>query len=118
MLTQRANDQSTKQLKDEISSLKGILLSRHQFPPTPTRGGVANGGGGIPGWQRSADLTPVKTAAQEQHSAKGSPTTTNGDSSEVTVNGVASEVQQSGNGIFKQNEDETDNKDNFLQDDG
>ena len=48
-----------------MSSLKGIMLSRHQFPPTPTRGGVANGGG-IPIWQRTLDsTTPTKTAEEE-----------------------------------------------------
>ena len=34
-----------------MSSLKGILLSRHQFPPTPNRA-VTNG---IPIWQRTSD---------------------------------------------------------------
>ena len=39
---------------------QGIMLSWHQFPPTPTRGG---NGGGIPAWQRAAvsQDSPKKT---------------------------------------------------------
>jgi peroxin-14 len=71
-LAQNTGDQSLRQLKEEMSSLKGIMLSRHQFPPTPTRGGVANGGG-IPAWQRASDssgTTPTKTL-EEQPSVDG-----------------------------------------------
>lgn len=67
-LAQQAIDQPLKLLKEELGSLKGIMLSRHQFPPTPTRGGGANGGG-IPGWQRAvvtADpATPPKKSTEE-----------------------------------------------------
>lgn len=95
-LAQQANDNSLKQLKEELGSLKGILLSRHQFPATPTRGGVANGGGGIPAWQRSSDSstltptpTPTKRPAEQQDS------TPNGD---VEDEEVTMEEGQNGNG--------------------
>ena len=41
------------------------MLSRHQFPPTPTRGG---NGGGIPAWQRAAvsQDSPKKPAEQDE----------------------------------------------------
>lgn len=102
-MAQRADDQSLKQLKEELGSLKGIMLSRHQFPPTPTRGSVANGGG-IPVWQRagvSSDTgTPIKRSVDQPHEE------------EVKVNGImegnGSEiVLQNGNGTVLQNENGT-----------
>lgn len=62
------NDQPLRQLKEELGSLKGIMLSRHQFPPTPTRGGSLGNVGGIPTWQRAAAPQDMvkKPVEQEQ----------------------------------------------------
>ena len=97
-LAHQASDKPLKQLKEELGSLKGILLSRHQFPATPTRGGTANGGagGGIPAWQRSSDsstMTPTPTKRPAEHHNS----TPNGDmeDEEVTM-----EEGQNGNGTM------------------
>ena len=118
-LAQQPNEQHLKQLKEELGSLKGIMLSRHQFPPTPTRGGVANGGvAGIPAWQRTTPVlssessTPVKrpTPHQEQSPPNGE---------EAKMNGLAEETEkrtilQNGNGTTTQhgNEDENSQDEN------
>ena len=72
-LTQHTNGQQLKQLKDELSTLKGLLLNRHQFPASPTPGSAANmGGAKIPDWQRTQALPntgssiPVKTLIVNQ----------------------------------------------------
>ncbi|XP_030835022.1 peroxisomal membrane protein PEX14 [Strongylocentrotus purpuratus] len=44
----------TTEIKSEIMSLKGLLLSRHQFPSTPQRTT-------IPSWQRSSDQSSTKS---------------------------------------------------------
>ncbi|XP_078695577.1 peroxisomal membrane protein PEX14-like [Branchiostoma floridae x Branchiostoma belcheri] len=59
--------QSVSELKAEITSLKGLLLSRHQFPPTPSPTPI------IPSWQ----MEPVDSAS----SSSSKPATT---SSEVS----------------------------------
>lgn len=88
-----------RQLKEEMSSLKGIMLSRHQFPPTPTRGGVANGGG-IPIWQRALDTaTPTKTGEDELNLIQ--------DSAKLSERNENETALQNGNGTVVQNGDGT-----------
>ncbi len=101
-LAQQSNDKPLKQLKEELGSLKGILLSRHQFPPTPTRGGVANGGAaGIPAWQRTAPVsssessTPVKRPITDQEQ--------NPPNAELAEESEKRTIMQNGNGTTMQN---------------
>lgn len=74
-LTQHTNGQPLKQLKDELSTLKGLLLNRHQFPASPTPGAMGSGSR-IPEWQRtqgSKSSTPMKTltGSQQEGSTPG-----------------------------------------------
>lgn len=104
-LAQQASDQPLRQLKEEMSSLKGILLSRHQFPATPTRVGVANGG--IPVWQRASDTgTPTKKPLEQQQQPN-----LNGDQGEENET-----VQQNENGTTVQDENETFHREQGLLD--
>lgn len=88
-----ANDQPLRQLREELGSLKGILLSRHQFPPTPTRGATLGGGGagGIPAWQRAVVSQDAdKKQGEEQ-----------GEEPEVKGNRVV--LEKNGNGTVLEN---------------
>ncbi|XP_030842796.1 peroxisomal membrane protein PEX14-like [Strongylocentrotus purpuratus] len=104
----------TTEIKSEIMSLKGLLLSRHQFPSTPQRTT-------IPSWQRSSDQSstksnsppPVSTEATNGNISSSPPPppllsgepVTNGDSSSadpaqtpvkepITENGAEDAVQK------------------------
>lgn len=78
-LTQHTDGQPLKQLKDELSTLKGLLLNRHQFPASPTPVGVANRGGAkIPDWQRTQGSpntrsSTMKTPMGNQQEEDSSP---------------------------------------------
>lgn len=107
-LTQQSNDHTLKQLREELGSLKGIMLSRHQFPPTPNRMGGANGSG-IPQWQRTAvapdgtTSTPIKMPLDPQ----GLDGAVKGDSSSGSEmplqNGIGNELLD-GSGTLPGNE--------------
>ncbi|XP_035696897.1 peroxisomal membrane protein PEX14-like isoform X1 [Branchiostoma floridae] len=89
--------QSVSELKAEITSLKGLLLSRHQFPPTPSPTPI------IPSWQMetvdSASSTSGKaaTTSSEVSPAEPAPPGKDADSNieseslDVTQNGLSAE---------------------------
>jgi len=57
-LAQHTNGLPLRQLKEEVSTLKGLLLNRHQFPASPTP--IGRGGASIPDWQRTSNSTHTK----------------------------------------------------------
>ena len=61
------NEQLLRDIQGEVSTLKGLLLSRHQFPTLL----AGSGDGGIPAWQRASKASPTTL---EQMGGAGPPT--------------------------------------------
>lgn len=115
-LAQHTNGQPLRQLKDELSTLKGLLLNRHQFPASPTpMGGAGRGGTSIPEWQRTPNsahckaTTPLRSPpADQQEDATTTTTPAESETGEglertkeesavvARQNGAAVEAQQNG----------------------
>ncbi|XP_064385091.1 peroxisomal membrane protein PEX14-like [Halichondria panicea] len=65
-----------REIKEDVSTLKGLLLSRHQFPPTPSR---SNGhGSGIPQWQRATPTKPNGLTSDGSSNGSSPETTSKG----------------------------------------
>ncbi|CAH1772816.1 unnamed protein product [Owenia fusiformis] len=75
------------EIKTEITSLKGLLLNRRQFPPTPASTPV------IPAWQRPPPPA-LEDTSQEQDNTQGSPDTSIADNTgEVTSRDSRNDLQ-------------------------
>ncbi len=82
-LAQQNTGQPLRQLKEEVATLKGLLLNRHQFPASP--GPIGRGGASIPDWQRNSNSspkvsTPLRSPPISQHEDTISTETEGGES--------------------------------------
>ncbi|XP_003385343.1 PREDICTED: peroxisomal membrane protein PEX14-like [Amphimedon queenslandica] len=88
-------------INSELSTLKGLLLNRHQFP-TPQKDNLSLPPG-IPSWQRNTSLPPLNTtngSSKEQEEASGDGGGGGGESSTGTT------VQQNSNNDNNDEEDD------------